>query len=82
MNEAIKSYLECDAERVAALISEYPQNIPVNVLADFLHCTKNSVRSMLETTNSFGIAWRQSGSVNRAFLIPTAVFVRWYLRLS
>lgn len=81
MNKQIKSYMEQDTEKVAALIEAYPQNIPVHVLAEFLHCTQNSVRSMLETTNSFGIAWRQAGSVNRAFLIPTAVFVRWYLRM-
>lgn len=52
-----------------------------HALAKFLHCTPESVRSMLETTNSFGIAWRQAGSVNRGFLVPTAVFVRWYLRM-
>lgn len=81
MNKQIKSYMEQDTEKVAALIAAYPQNIPVHALAEFLNCTQTSVRSMLETTNSFGIAWRQAGSVNRGFLVPTAVFVRWYLRM-
>lgn len=81
MNTQIQAYIEQDTEKVADLIATYPQNIPVHALAKFLHCTQESVRSMLETTNSFGIAWRQAGSVNRGFLVPTAVFVRWYLRM-
>ena len=47
MNTQIQAYIEQDTEKVADLIAAYPQNIPVHALAKFLHCTPESVRSIM-----------------------------------
>lgn len=77
---SIKEYLDNDVARLEQLIAEYPQQIPVPIAAKFLGCAPESLRTACEEYALFGFAWRKPGKVNKAFCIPTAVFVRWYTK--
>lgn len=79
--DEIKTFLQADAARAAALMQQYPDRIPVNAVAEFLGCAPDTVRAWVEAGN-MGICERKIGKQNRAFLIPTAMFLRWYLRYS
>ena len=80
--EKIQSFLEQDNEKISEIIEKYPRQIPVAVVADLFGCHADSVRRALEQSSVFGLGFRQSGKLNRAFVIPTGVFVRWYLGVS
>lgn len=77
--DEIKTFLEADADRAAELMQKYPARIPVNAVAEFLGCAPDTVRAWVES-GGMGICERKIGKQNRAFLIPTAMFLRWYLR--
>lgn len=76
--DKIRSFLDADSEKICKLISDYPGQLSVPVLAEFLGTTRDSVRSMIES-GVFGAGWKKPGTGNRGFFIPTAQFVRWYL---
>lgn len=78
---SIEEFLSNDRQRVQELIEKYPQNIPLKVCADFLGMDSNSLRQAIEDNQKIGLSWRKQGSLNRAFHIPTAVFVRWYMKV-
>lgn len=78
---SIESFLENDRQRVQELINEFPQNIPLMTAAKFLGMHPDSLRQAIEDNQNIGLAWRKSGSLNRAFHIPTALFVRWYMKI-
>lgn len=78
MTNAIREFLQHDDEKIEKLISEYPETVPVSVAADFLSVDAGSIRAAIES-DSFGFSWKKSGKLNRAFCIPTAHFMRWYL---
>lgn len=42
---------------------------------------ENSTRATVEG-GAFGFAWRKSGKANKAYCVPTAQFVRWYLNVG
>ena len=80
-NSAIKrinTYLEKEMERLDLLISENPMYLRVKDVAKFLKIDDESVRSAIEC-GVFGMAWRKSGKLNKAFHIPTAQFALWYI---
>lgn len=79
--ERIKHFLDEDLDRVDDLLEKYPINIPVAAVAEFLHISGDSVRSAIEC-GAFGIVWRKTGKVNKAYSVPTAQFVRWYLNVN
>lgn len=63
------------------LVKEYPQSIPVEIVAKFLGAKVDGLRASIEHNQCpFGIAW-QLGS-HRAFKIPTATFYFWYTGIS
>lgn len=76
----INQFLSQDNERLGQLIEENPVNIPINAVAAFLGADSASVRATIEN-NTFGAAWKKVGSTRRAYFVPTAQFVRWYLNV-
>lgn len=76
--EKIQAFLDSDLEKVDTLIEKCPDRIPVMVLVEFLKMDQNSVRAAIEA-GAFGFAWRKDGKTNKAYCVPTAQFVRWYL---
>lgn len=79
--DKIVEFLQADSERAAELMQKYPDRIPVNAVAEFLGCAPDTVRARVEA-GGIGICEKKIGKQNRAFLIPTAMFLRWYLRHS
>ena len=75
--ERINSYLNGNLEKLDELIAKHPVKIPVKDVAEFLQVDEESVRASIEN-GVFGMAWRRSGKLNKAFHIPTAQFVWWY----
>ncbi len=80
--EKIKDFLKSDTEKVAEILDNHPQQIPVQVLSDWWGCDADSVRRALEQSSVFGIGFRQAGKLNRGFVVPTGAFLRWYLRIE
>lgn len=78
MNDKINEFLKADRERMAVLVEQYPENIPVSKAAEFLSADDASIRAAIEN-DCFGLSWRKAGSLRHGYLIPTAQFVRWYL---
>ena len=79
MSNVIKDFLQKDTEKLEKIIQEYPQQIPVGVIAEWWGCTQDAIRATLEQSGLLGIGYRQPGKLNRGFVIPTGHFVRWYL---
>lgn len=79
--DKINAFMKSDTEKVAEIIEKYPKQIPVKVVAELLGCNADSVRRALEQYSLFGFGLKQAGAVNRAFVIPTGVFIRWYLKI-
>ena len=76
--DRIKDYLEKDSNKLADIIEEYPFQIPVKVIAEWWHCSGDSIRNALIQHGLLGIAQKQPGKVNAGFVIPTGHFVRWW----
>lgn len=79
--EKIDVFMRSDTEKVAEIIEKYPKQIPVHAISEWWGCDDDSVRRALEQSSVFGIGFRQAGKMNRAFVIPTGAFMRWYLRI-
>lgn len=77
----VKAFLDRDLDRIDEIIEKYPDRVPVPTIADFLHMDENSTRAAVEG-GAFGFAWRKSGKANKAYCVPTAQFVRWYLNVG
>ena len=78
-NDKINDFLSQDNDKLADLIENNPVNIPVSSAAEFLGADVASIRAAIEN-DCFGASWRKIGSTRSAYFIPTAQFVRWYLR--
>ena len=72
--EKINGFLNQDLERIDALMEEYPDRIPINALADFLHMDPNSTRSAVEG-GAFGFAWRRAGKANKVYIFLNSAIV-------
>lgn len=81
MSNAIKEYLQHDNDKIERLIADYPVLCPIDAVAEFLGVDPESVRSAIES-GVFGMSWKKSGKLNRAFRVPTPQFVRWYLQVN
>lgn len=77
INELICS----DNEKIDRLIENFPINLPVSAVADFLSCDIASVRAAVEN-GVVGLAWKKAGKANHGYYIPTAQFIRWYLNMK
>ena len=75
----LRDFMQNDTNKVTELINQYPYQIPVQAIAEWWKCDADSIRRALEQSSVFGIGFRQAGKLNRAFVIPTGKFVRWYL---
>ena len=61
-----------------ALITKYPNAIPLVECAKFLHMDPESLRCVIEQQKcGFGLCWRNPKGVNKAYLIPTIQFYFW-----
>lgn len=79
MTNVIKEFLETDERKVEKLIEDYPVSIPTAEAARFLGINNASMRAVIDS-GSLGLSWRKEGALNKGFFIPTASFIRWYLR--
>lgn len=79
--EKVMSFLNDDLNKIDTLIERCPQRIPIPTLADFLNIDENSLRAAIEC-GAFGFSWRKAGKANKAYCVPTAQFVRWYLNVG
>ena len=79
MTNVIKEFLDSDERKVEKLIEECPVNIPTSEAAKFLGINTASLRAVLES-GALGLCWKKGGALNKGFFIPTASFIRWYLR--
>lgn len=77
-SQIITDFMQKDIEWLESIIKQYPQKIPVKVIAEHFGCAEESLRGAIENSPTFGIWWRKMGAVNKAYLIPTGLFIRWY----
>lgn len=77
--EKISEFLSGDTQKLAEIVENHPFQIPVLVIADWWHCSEDSVRNALKQQGFLGIAQKQPGKVNAGFVVPTGHFVRWYV---
>ena len=74
--------LSCITEKIQQLnqlVEQYPDAIPLPVVARFMGVADEGLRAYIDNTpNAFGISWKRMGAVNRAYKIPTIRFYAWY----
>lgn len=80
ISERIIAYIQEDNNKIDELIQNYPVSLPVSAIADFLCCDCASVRAAIEN-KMYGMAWKKAGKSNHGYLIPTAQFIRWYMKM-
>lgn len=73
----INTFLSGKLEELERLVEEHPEHLSAKDIAGFLKIDEASVRAAIEN-GTFGMAWRKSGAVNKAYSTPTAQFVWWY----
>lgn len=63
-------------EELERICRQYPKNIPIYVVAEFLGTSVESLRTAIaQGSTSFGaFSWCKPGKVNRGFLVPTLAF--------
>lgn len=79
MLSTIKDFLENDEAKLNQLILDYPINLSTKSIAEFLGMDIASVRATIES-GVLGCSWKKSGKDVRGYFIPTAQFVRWYMK--
>lgn len=77
-NEKLNAFITADTNKLAEIVESHPFQIPVPVIADWWHCSEDSLRNALKQQGLLGIAQQCPGKVNAGFVIPTGHFVRWY----
>lgn len=80
MNENLTKlnlFLNGKIENLSKLVEAHPEKLTVKDIAEFLKIDEDSVRAAIEN-GVFGMAWRKSGAMNKAYSTPTAQFVWWY----
>lgn len=80
ISSKVNEFLYADNEKIDRLIENFPVNLPVSAIADFLCMDVASVRAVIEN-GIVGAAWKKQGRANHGYYIPTAQFVRWYLHI-
>ena len=79
VTNVIKDFLETDDKKIEQLIAEYPVSIPTQAAAKFLGINAASMRAVIDS-GAVGLSWRKDGALNKGFFLPTAQFLRWYMR--
>lgn len=79
--DTLTKFLEAEREWINSIIETYPQQIPVNPIAEHWGCEASSVRAAIEQSPTFGVFWKKVGGVNKKYLIPTGLFVLWYCKV-
>lgn len=80
---SMPAVLENQFEKLNELVSEYPEFIPVPVLAKFLHANAEGLRYSMENGQCpFGLAWQKSIRGNKAFKVPSLTFYLWYTQCA
>lgn len=79
VSEKLRRFLEDDNERIDKLIEENPHSVSITEIARFLNMDVAAVRASIEN-GAFGTSWRKVGSARHGYFIPTAQFIRWYLK--
>lgn len=78
-HDIINEFLERDTKKLAEIIEEHPFQIPVKTLAEWWHCSEDSIRNAIIQHGFLGIAQKRPGKINAGFVIPTGHFVRWWI---
>ena len=73
----VEEFIAEDKAKVEEIITKYPRQIPVPVIAEMLGTDQNSLRAAIDG-GALGISWRKDGKLNRGYCIPTAKFVYWW----
>lgn len=73
----LEEYIKETRQKLEEIITKYPRQIPVSVVADYLGAHPDSIRASVENHPVFGIAWRKSGSTRIEHCIAARVFVPW-----
>lgn len=76
----LNEFLSEDNAKIDRLIENFPVNLPVSAVSDFLGLDVASIRAAIENER-IGLAWKKAGRANHGYFIPTAQFVRWYLNM-
>lgn len=79
-SEKTLAFLTKDNEKIDKLLEGNPQSLSAMEIANFLNADVTSVRSAIEN-NVFGMSWKKAGSTRKAYNVPTAQFIRWYLNM-
>ena len=64
--DRVREYLNKDTDKLAEIVEEHPFQIPVKVLAEWWHCSEDSVRNAILQHGYLGIAQKRPGKVNAA----------------
>lgn len=79
-SEKISAFLSDDNEKIDKLLDENPSSLSITAIAKFLDMDVASVRASIEN-GTFGTSWKKAGSARHGYFIPTAQFIRWYLKV-
>lgn len=78
----VEKLIRADEEKLDKLVEENPIRLTIQNVCDFLETQPASIRAAIECGTFAGFAWRKEGKQGKHYYIPTAQFVRWYLRLN
>ena len=81
MTDKIRNFIENDDAKIEKLIADNPIAVSTSAIAEFLGMDVASVRSVLDN-GVVGLAWKQSCKSRKGYYIPTAQFLRWYMRIG
>lgn len=81
-NDTLSEFLKSEKEWINEIIEKYPQQIPIIPIAEHWGCDPSSIRAAIEQDATFGLYWRKVGRANKAYIIPTGLFVQWYCKVK
>lgn len=65
-------------EELSQIVDQYPENVPVAVVAKYFGIKPDSLRAMIQSRRCpFGLGWLKPNAANQAFCIPTITFYLW-----
>ena len=81
-NDTLSEFLKSEREWLNGIIEQYPRQIPIAPIAEHWGCAGDSIRAAIEQDATFGVYWRKVGRANKAYMIPTGLFVQWYCKVK
>ena len=81
-NDTLSEFLKSEREWINGIIEQYPRQIPIAPIAEHWGCAGDSIRAAIEQDATFGLYWRKVGRANKAYMIPTGLFVQWYCKVK